>query len=144
MQFDPENPINKLCAQGMQLEGEGKPSEASQIFNQAWEQATTNIEKLTAAHYIARHQNNVYDKLQWDETALQLALNIDNVEIKGIYPSLYLNIAKCFEDIKDYVKALENYQMAHSFISFLPSDGYGDLIRAGINNGLQRTSDLFL
>ena len=49
MQFDPENPVNKLCAQEMQLEGEGKQSEASQVFNQAWKQATTNLEKLTAS-----------------------------------------------------------------------------------------------
>ena len=36
MQFDPENPIIKLCAEGMQLEGEGKKEEAEELFLQAW------------------------------------------------------------------------------------------------------------
>jgi len=48
MQFDPENPIIKLCAHGMQLEGEGKPDEASATFLQAWEQAANDFEKFTA------------------------------------------------------------------------------------------------
>ena len=57
MQFDPENLIIKLCAHGMQLEGEGKPDEASAVFHQAWEQATNNFEKnlrnRTVAHIFA-------------------------------------------------------------------------------------------
>lgn len=32
MQFDPDNNIIKLCAKGMSLEGEGKPGEASELF----------------------------------------------------------------------------------------------------------------
>jgi hypothetical protein len=58
MQFDPENPIVKLCAHGMQLEGEGKPGEASATFNQAWGQAINDFEKFTAAHYVARNQDS--------------------------------------------------------------------------------------
>ena len=76
MQFDPENHINKLCAEGMLLEGEGKPQEALVLFEQAWQNATNNLEKLTAAHYVARGQKNIADKLTWDETALNLALEI--------------------------------------------------------------------
>jgi hypothetical protein len=136
MEFDPENPIIKLCAQGMQFEGEGKPEEASGLFMQAWEQATNDFERFTAAHYIARHQNNVADKLKWDEMALSLALNDEGM--KEAYPSLYLNIAKCHEDMGDLVKAKENYQSALMFADSLPNDGYGNMIRAGISNGLGR------
>jgi tetratricopeptide (TPR) repeat protein len=138
MQFDPENPINKLCGQGMLLEGEGKPDEAAALFHQAWNEATNATEKFTAAHYIARRQESVEGKLKWDETALSLALSIEGEEIKAVYPSLYLNIAKCHEDLKDFDKALENYQLALSFTSTLPNDGYGNMIRAGINNGIAR------
>lgn len=138
MQFDPENHVNKLCAQGMLLEGEGKPDEAAALFHQAWDEATNATEKFTAAHYIARHQQDVADKLKWDETALNLALEIEGTEIKAVYPSLYLNVAKCHEDLKDFVKAHENYQLALSYAQFLPEDGYGNMIRAGINNGIER------
>jgi hypothetical protein len=57
MQFDPNNNIVKLCTQGMSLEGEGKKEEALKLFQQAWDEATHDFEKFTAAHYVARHQN---------------------------------------------------------------------------------------
>src|ERR1700744_527366 len=109
MLIDPENHINKLCAQGMQFEGEGKSEEAAIIFQQAWEDAENNLEKFIAAHYVARHQNSIAEKLIWDETALNLALKIDDEEVKGAYPSLYLNIAKGYEDLQVFAKANENY-----------------------------------
>ena len=60
------------------------------------------------------------DKLKWDETALQLALKINDDTIKGAYPSLYLNIAKCYEDLNDFENARKNYQLALSFTNLLP------------------------
>jgi len=140
MQFDPENPIIKLCAHGMELEGEGKADEASATFQQAWEQAANDLDKFIAAHYIARHQKTVADKLKWDETALQLALTLKEDGIKGAYPSLYLNIAKCYEDLNDFPNAKENYQNALSYTVFLLDDGYGNMIRGGIENGIGRVS----
>ncbi len=140
MQFDPENPIIQLCAHGMELEGEAKPEEASAVFNQAWELALNDFDKFIAAHYLARHQKTVADKLHWDKTALQLALHIKEEGIEGTYPSLYLNIAKCYEDLNDFAKAKENYQTALSYTHFLQDDGYGNMIRGGIENGIGRVS----
>jgi tetratricopeptide (TPR) repeat protein len=142
MQFDPENHINKLCAEGMLLEGEGKPQEALVLFEQAWKNATNDLEKLTAAHYVARRQKTIADKLTWDEIALNLALKISTDDIKAIYPSLYLNVAKCYEDLQDFAKAKDNYLLALNFTTFLPNDGYGDMIRAGINNGINRVKTI--
>jgi len=138
MQFDPENQINKLCAQGMQLEGEGDREGAARMFLQAWNEAATPMEKFTAAHYVARHQPTIADKLKWDETALNLALGIDDGTIKSVYPSLYLNIAKGYEDIKIFSKANAHYQLALRYTRFLPDDGYGNMIRAGVKNGIER------
>ena len=73
-----------------------------------------------------------------DETALRLALNIKDDGMKGTYPSLYLNIAKCHEDLGDPIKAKENYESALMFADFLPNDGYENMIRAGIGKGLER------
>jgi tetratricopeptide (TPR) repeat protein len=140
MQFDPDNQIIQLCAHGMELEGEGRPDEASAAFQQAWEQAANDFDKFIAAHYIARHQQTVADKLKWDETALQLALNIKEDGIEGTFPSLYLNIAKCYEDLNDFAKAKENYQNALSYTDFLLDDGYGNMIKAGIEKGIGRVS----
>jgi len=141
MQFDPENTVIMLCAQGMQLEGEGKRDEASALFTLAWNEANTPIEKFTAAHYVARHQTTVADKLQWDTTCLAIALTIDNDEMKATYPSLYLNIAKCYEDLNDIEKARTHYALASSYTNFLADDGYANMIKAGVEKGLQRVAE---
>src|SRR5258708_31371703 len=138
MLFDPDNKIVKLCADGMILEGKGKPQEAYQLFLQAWDEAANDIEKFTAAHYVARHQKTIPDKLKWDELALASVLKINEENIKETFPSLYLNIAKCYEDLKDFTIAKTNYELALSFADNLPDNGYGKMIRSGIMSGLER------
>ncbi|NQX43120.1 rifampin ADP-ribosylating transferase [Pedobacter steynii] len=115
MEFNPFNNVVKLCLQGMGMEESGKPEEASKLFLQAWEEATDDLEKFIAAHYVARHQKNVSDKLQWLETALQFALKINNNTVMSALPSLYANIAKCYEDLGDAERAKMNDDLATSF-----------------------------
>jgi rifampin ADP-ribosylating transferase len=142
MEFNPNNNVVKLCLQGMGMEDNGKPAEASKLFLQAWNEATNDFEKFLAAHYVARHQNNVPDKLKWLETALAFALKINSDTVNSGLPSLYLNIAKCYEELNDPEKAKKNYELATSFQD-KPSDKgpfyhgtkadlqVGDLLTAG-------------
>jgi rifampin ADP-ribosylating transferase len=55
MEFDPRNNVVALCVQGMGMEDKGKPEEASRLFLQAWNEATNDFERFTAAYYVARH-----------------------------------------------------------------------------------------
>src|SRR6185436_6266330 len=112
MEFNPNNNVIKLCIQGMGLEEKGKPGEASRLFLQAWNEATNDFEKFTAAHFVARHQKNVSDKLKWLETALQSALKVNYDSTTSALPSLYSNIAKCYEDLGDPVNAKKNHELA--------------------------------
>lgn len=121
MEFNPNNPVIKLCLQGMGMEEKGKPAEASKLFLQAWDGATNDFEKFIAAHYVARHQKTVSDKLKWLEAALQCALKINDDTVQSAFPSLYLNIAKCYENLSDPDKAKKNYELANSFQN-KPSD----------------------
>ncbi|HET6992946.1 MAG TPA: NAD(+)--rifampin ADP-ribosyltransferase [Bacteroidia bacterium] len=151
MEFNPNNNVVKLCVQGLDMEGKGKPEEANRIFLQAWNEATNDFEKFTAAHFVARHQKDVRDKLKWLETALQFALKINNDNVKGAFPSLYLNIAKCYEDLSDLDNAKKNHESAILFADKLSDKGpfyhgtkadlqVGDLLTAGstsnYNSGL--------
>lgn len=138
MQFDSDNKIIQLCAKGMEMEASQKPEEAQRLFLQAWNDATNDFEKFTAAHYVARHQKSIQDKLKWDEIALAFALKINDSSMAANYPSLYLNIAKCYEDLKDFDNAQKNYQVALSYADLLPDNGYGQIIKSGIKNGIQR------
>src|SRR4051812_17516777 len=142
MEFNPNNNIVKLCLQGMDLEEKGKPEEANKIFLQAWNEATNDFEKYTAAYYVARHQKNISDKLKWLETALEFALKINNDNVKGAFSSLYLNIAKCYEELNDLSNAKKNYELSILFKNQLSDNGpfyhgtkadlhIGDLLTAG-------------
>jgi tetratricopeptide (TPR) repeat protein len=142
MEFNPNNAIVKLCLQGMAMEDKGQTEEASKIFLQAFNEATNDFEKFLAVHYVARHQNNVPDKLKWLETALQSALKINDDSVQSAFPTLYANIAKCYEDLNEPDKAKEHYALAASFKD-KPSDKgpfyhgtradlqVGDLLTAG-------------
>jgi tetratricopeptide (TPR) repeat protein len=142
MEFNPSNNIVKLCLQGMEMEEKANPEEANSLFLQAWDEATDDLEKFIAAHYVARYQKNISDKLKWLETALQFALKINNDSVKSALPSLYLNIAKCYEDLRDPEKARESYELV-TLSNDKPSDNgpfyhgtkadlqVGDLLRAG-------------
>jgi rifampin ADP-ribosylating transferase len=138
MDFDPNNKVIQLCDQGMGFEGQGNIVEAKQSFLKAWTESTTDFEKFTSAHYVARHQDLAIEKLKWNETALNFALKIEKPSIKAYYPSLYLNIGKCHEDLNNYSAAMEHYQMALSYSKYLPEDGYGKMIKSGIREGIQR------
>jgi len=140
MPLDLNNKIVQQCAKGMLLEGEGKTEEAHALFQQAWHDATNNFERSTSAHYVARHQKSIADKLKWDEISLHAALQVSDENIKEYYPSLYLNIAKGYEDLNDIDNALKNYRLALSFTDVLTDDGYGKMIRSGIMNGIERVT----
>jgi len=115
MEFNSNNNIVRLCLQGIGMEEKGKPEEASKLFFQAWNEAIYDFEKFISAYYVARHQKNVSDKLKWLETTLQLALKINDDTVKSAFPSLYSNIAKCYEDLGDPDEAKKNYELATSF-----------------------------
>jgi rifampin ADP-ribosylating transferase len=99
----------------MGIEEKGKPEEAGILFLQAWNEATNDFEKFIAAYFVARLQKNVSDKLKWIETALQFALKINDDTVNSAFPSLYLNIAKCYEDLGDIDNAKKNHELANSF-----------------------------
>ncbi|MFI5152953.1 MAG: rRNA adenine methyltransferase [Chitinophagales bacterium] len=138
MQFDPKNKVIELCQLGMESESKMEPNEARRIFEQAWNLASNDFEKFTAAHYLARHQPATQEKLSWDEVALAHALKVLDFDMAPNFPSLYLNIAKDYEDLGEWTKAEQNYRLAESFLEDLPEDGYGEMIRSGIKIGIER------
>jgi rifampin ADP-ribosylating transferase len=142
MEFDPNNNVVKLCIQGMVMEEKNKPEEASRLFLQAWNEATNDFEKFIAAFYVARHQKSASGELRWLETALQLALRVNDDSVKEALSSLYLKIAKCYEKLGDPDNAKINNELAISFTDQLSDKGpfyhgtkadlkIGDLLIAG-------------
>lgn len=112
IQFDPSNNIVKLCMIGMGMEDKGKLKEAGESFRKAWSEATNDFERFISAYYVARHQLDNLEKLNWFETSLQFALKWKDESAKSAFPALYQNIAKCYEDMGDLDKAKMNEQLS--------------------------------
>jgi rifampin ADP-ribosylating transferase len=148
MEFDPRNNVIRLCVQGIGMEDKDEPNEASRLFQQAWNEATNDFEKFIAAYYVARHQVDVRGRLKWLETSLQFALRINDVTVRSAFPSLYSNIARCYEDLNDPDNAKKSCELANSFAD-KPSDNgpfyhgtradlrVGDLLTAGGSSNYQ-------
>ena len=148
MEFNPNNSIVRLCLQGMGMEAKGELEEASRIFLQAWNEVSNDFEKFLAAHYVARGQATISDKLKWSETSLAFALKINDDAVKSAYPTLYSNVAKCYEDLGDVDHAKENQELAASFKDKIVDKGpfyhgtkadlkVGDLLTAGGSSNYQ-------
>lgn len=145
MDFNPNNHIVKLCLQGMELESRGEHAQASPLFLQAWTDATNDAEKFIAAHFVARTQQDAREKLKWLQTDLELALKIDDVTVHSALPSIYMNLAKCYEILGDTVNAEKNKMLSAScWEKQLPEGPFyhgtkadlktGDLLKPGGNS----------
>lgn len=142
IKFDPNNAIIKLCMSGMGLEDSGNSEDAITMFHKAWHEATDDYERFIASYHLARIQKSISDKLKWMETSLKCALKINDDNVKSAYSTLYLNIAKCYEELGDSENAKINYELSNS-AKGAPSDigpfyhgtkadlKVGDLLTAG-------------
>jgi len=114
IKFDPNNAIIKLCMSGMGLEDSGNSEDAITMFHKAWHEATDDYERFIASYHLARIQKSITDKLKWMKTSLQCALKINDDNVKSAYSTLYLNIAKCYEELGDSANAKRNYELSNS------------------------------
>ncbi|MBW7571985.1 NAD(+)--rifampin ADP-ribosyltransferase [Caproiciproducens sp. AGMB10547] len=121
IKFDPNNAVIRLCMSGMSLEDSGNIEDATTMFYKAWHEATDDYERFIAAYHLARQQKIIADKLKWIEASLQCALNINDDNVKSAYSTLYLHIAKCYDELGDSDNALRNYESANLY-NGAPSD----------------------
>lgn len=121
MSFNPNSPVIQFCMQGMESDGNGQPDEARRLFLQAWNESLSDYERFIAAHFVARVQADVADKLHWLQTALQLALKVNDESVAAAFAALYASIAECHEALGDRASAKANQALAISS-SRAPSD----------------------
>lgn len=114
IKFDPNNAIIKLCMSGLGLEDSGNSEDAITMFHKAWHEATDDYERFIVSYHLARIQKSISDKLKWTKTSLQCALKINDDNVKSAYSTLYLNIAKCYEELGDFDNAKRNYELSNS------------------------------
>jgi len=117
MEFNPTNRIVQLCLQGMKHEETGDPDAAIKLFMQAWHEATDDFEKFLAAWHVARRQANAAGQVSWYETALQLAVKMNNDAVKAALPSLHGKMAQCYQALGDFDNENKHGQLASAAVS---------------------------
>nr|WP_231940437.1 NAD(+)--rifampin ADP-ribosyltransferase [Filimonas lacunae] len=111
----------KLCMQGMFMEASSKPEEAGLLFLQAWKEAASDFEKFIAAYYVARTQKNTRDKIEWLETAIQLAHTLNDDSVRAAFPLLYSQLAESYKEAGDQENAQKNAELAAASV-YTPAD----------------------
>ncbi|GGM26987.1 hypothetical protein ACFFX1_16240 [Dactylosporangium sucinum] len=142
------DPTLVRIGEGVQLHhGQGQRAAARQVFAEIWEEIGGEhgdpLHVCVLAHSMADVQDDVHQELVWDQRALTAAdlLTDDRVaqagvtlSVAGLYPSLHLNLAECYRRLGDLGRAREHLRQARAGIGALGDDGYGQLIK----NGLER------
>ena len=141
METDPNNPVVRLCAEGINSEMAGKADEATRLYQEAWEARTDDYEACIAAHYLARVQRTPNEVLNWNRESLRYADAVNDERVEGFYPSLYLNMGKACEDLGKREGARKFYGLPEGKAITLPEGKYGDVVRHGVAEGLKRVAE---
>ncbi|WP_052847521.1 hypothetical protein [Streptomyces avicenniae] len=138
--MDPQNPVVRLCGEGMQAEAQGRADDARALFLRAWESATDDYDACVAAHYLARHQPTPAETLRWNQECLRRADAVGDERVSAFYPSLHLNLGQAHRDLGDTAAAREHFSRAAEHMGDVPPGPYADWTRYAIAQGLRDTA----
>jgi tetratricopeptide (TPR) repeat protein len=136
--IDPDNPIVRLCAEGMQLEQARRVDEARTMFDRAWNEARDDFEACIAEHFVARLESDPARSLAWNEEALKRANAVADDRVSGFMPSLYLNLGYAHERLGAMDQARAFYRRASDELGTLPPGPYAEVVRSGVQRGIER------
>ena len=122
----------------------GARADARRRLTDLWERVGPDgdpLHRVTLAHFLADLQDDVRAELRWDERALAAAGDLTDeraqqyaaaLRVRGLLPSLHLNLADCLRRLGDAPGARQHLAEAESSIDELADDDYGRMIRAGL------------
>ncbi|MEV6691746.1 tetratricopeptide repeat protein [Micromonospora sp. NPDC051196] len=136
-----------LINEGVQLHHqEGQREAARDLFAQIWNEIGGEggdpLHVCVLAHSMADVQDDVHQELLWDQRALAAADQLTEARVAeagvalpvaGLYPSLHLNLGECYRKLGDFDRARVHLQHAEAGIGALGDDGYGRLIKDGLD-----------
>lgn len=133
--------------EGVQLHHQqGERGAARDLFARVWDEIGGErgdpLHVCVLAHAMADVQDDAREELRWDERALTAAGRLTDarvaesgvpLSVAALYPSLHLNLAECHRKLGDLDRAREHLRQAEARIGALGDDGYGTLIRGGLD-----------
>lgn len=128
----------------------GDKTEGRRLLVECWEDtaATDHAYRCVLAHYLADVQEDLDAEIRWDETALHEHGFLTDGELgpmgipstRGMLASLHLNLGDGYLRSGQVGRAREHQQAGQARIESLSGDGYGAMIRAGLQKLDQRIS----
>ncbi|MEV6139512.1 hypothetical protein AB0L63_26355 [Nocardia sp. NPDC051990] len=100
------------------------------------------LHRCTLAHYLADLYDDPAQALCWDVRALDAADGLtderlrrhdQNLDVRGFYPSLHLNLADNYRRLGSFDAAQREIDAAQGYVDALGNDGYGAMIRTAID-----------
>ena len=126
----------------------GDKQRGRDALSDCW-QATTDADhaqRCVIAHYLADLQSSLDEEVAWDEAALSEHARVVDEDLlpvgiasaAGLAPSLHLNLGDGYLRQGRVEAAREQLAAGMKARSTLPTDGYGALIRSGLERLEQR------
>jgi hypothetical protein len=113
------------------------------VLTEIWnDPAADALHRVAVAHYLADLQSDPHEELRWDERALAVADGVTDeraaaagvtAPVRAFYPSLHLNLGESYRKVGDVAAAREQLARGRASVDALPDDGYGQLVRGGLD-----------
>jgi hypothetical protein len=140
------DPTMARIGEGIALRERGDRAGARRLLEETWTaiggEAGDPLHRCALAHSMADVCDDVTEELRWDERALAAAAAVTEEQaaragmtagVAAMYPSLHLNLADCHRRLGDLAAARAHLALGQAAAGALPDDGYGQLIRGGLD-----------
>ena len=147
------DPTTARVAEAVELGQTGRAAEARALFAQIWADLGTDgdpLHRVTVAHHMADLQDDPHEELAWDLRALEAVDGVTDERaaaagatgpVAAFYPSLHLNLGEDYRKTGDAESARRHLELGRAAAGALPDDGYGQLIRGGLEGLARRLAE---
>jgi len=138
--------IMARIGEGIALRERGERGAARDLFAQVWSEIGGDngdpLHRCALAHSMADVQHDMHEELAWDLRALAAAHLLTDeraarggvaVSVAGFYPSLHLNLGECYRELGELDRANEHLDRGRAAVVALGNDGYGRMIKGGLD-----------
>jgi len=132
-----------LILEAIGLAQTGDRTTGRQALLACWEQTdpTEHAFRCVLAHYLADMEDSVDDEVAWDTTALAEYAHLRGADLAavgipdatGLAPSLHLNLGDGFLRQGRTAEAAQQLHAGLGVVAALGDDGYGRMIRDGLD-----------